>query len=430
MPDTKKKLSFFSIVLLGINAIIGSGIFLLPTAGMKIFGPASILVLVFDAFLAFMIGLCFAECSGLFDESGGAYIYAKHAFGNFIGYEVGIAAWAVRIIAEATMYVAFATALGGFFPALNTSLAKNIIVTIMAVGLMILNLSGIEAASVFSNIITVGKLLPIFLIIIIGLFFIHPGNFTPFFVPSLTHTSNFSDATLTMFYIFTGVEGLVVTAGEMSNVKKNLPRAIMVVLSVVTIIYILIMTVCIGVLGPKLTQTSVPLQAALTAMIGKVGSYIVVAGSVLSIGGICIASSFITPRSTEALADNGILPKAFSNKNRKNAPYISIIVNAILILALSYSGTFTYLAQISAISRFAQFIPTIIAVMVFRKTMKNQPRAFKLPLGYTIPIVALAISLWLIFNTKINLLIFGFGALVIALPFYFLTRGFRERKMK
>lgn len=429
MPDTKKKLSFFSIVLLGINAIIGSGIFLLPTAGMKIFGPASILVLVFDAFLAFMIGLCFAECSGLFDESGGAYIYAKHAFGNFIGYEVGIAAWAVRIIAEATMYVAFATALGGFFPALNTSLAKNIIVTIMAVGLMILNLSGIEAASVFSNIITVGKLLPIFLIIIIGLFFIHPGNFTPFFVPSLTHTSNFSDATLTMFYIFTGVEGLVVTAGEMSNVKKNLPRAIMVVLSVVTIIYILIMTVCIGVLGPKLTQTSVPLQAALTAMIGKVGSYIVVAGSVLSIGGICIASSFITPRSTEALADNGILPKGFSKKNRKNAPYISIIVNAILILALSYSGTFTYLAQISAISRFAQFIPTIIAVMVFRKTMKNQPRAFKLPLGYTIPIIALAISLWLIFNTKVNLLIFGFGALVVALPFYFLTRGFRERKM-
>ncbi|TPR50420.1 amino acid permease [Apilactobacillus micheneri] len=429
MPDTKKKLSFFSIVLLGINAIIGSGIFLLPTAGMKIFGPASILVLVFDAFLAFMIGLCFAECSGLFDESGGAYIYAKHAFGNFIGYEVGIAAWAVRIIAEATMYVAFATALGGFFPALNTSLAKNIIVTIMAVGLMILNLSGIEAASVFSNIITVGKLLPIFLIIIIGLFFIHPGNFTPFFVPSLTHASNFSDATLTMFYIFTGVEGLVVTAGEMSNVKKNLPRAIMVVLSVVTIIYILIMTVCIGVLGTKLTQTSVPLQAALTAMIGKVGSYIVVAGSVLSIGGICIASSFITPRSTEALADNGILPKAFSKKNRKNAPYISIIVNAILILALSYSGTFTYLAQISAISRFAQFIPTIIAVMVFRKTMKNQPRAFKLPLGYTIPIIALAISLWLIFNTKVNLLIFGFGALVIALPFYFLTRGFRERKM-
>ncbi|UQS84895.1 APC family permease [Apilactobacillus apisilvae] len=427
MPDTKKKLSFFSIVLLGINAIIGSGIFLLPSAGMKIFGPASILVLIFDAFLAFMIGLCFAECSGLFDESGGAYIYAKRAFGNFVGYEVGIAAWAVRIIAEATMYVAFATALGGFFPILNSSLAKNMIVTIMAVGLMILNLAGIEAASALSNIITVGKLLPIFLIIIIGLFFIHPGNFQPFFVPSLTHTFNFSNATLTMFYIFTGVEGLVVTAGEMSNAKKNLPRAIMVVLSVVTIVYILIMTVCIGVLGHKLTQTSVPLQAALTAMIGKVGSYIVVAGSVLSIGGICIASSFITPRSTEALADNGILPKAFSTKNRKNAPYISIIVNAVLILVLAYSGTFTYLAQISAISRFAQFIPTIIAVMVFRKTMKKQPRSFKLPLGYTIPIIALAISLWLIFNTQVNLLIFGFGALVIALPFYFLTRVYREK---
>ncbi|WP_369346913.1 amino acid permease [Apilactobacillus ozensis] len=73
-----------------------------------------------------MIGMCFAECSGLFDETGGAYIYAKKAFGNFVGYEVGIAAWAIRIIAEATMYVAFATALGGFFPALNNTLSKKI----------------------------------------------------------------------------------------------------------------------------------------------------------------------------------------------------------------------------------------------------------------------------------------------------------------
>ncbi|WP_428845179.1 APC family permease [Apilactobacillus xinyiensis] len=427
MSDNKRKLGFFSIVLLGINAIIGSGIFLLPSAGMKAFGPASILVLFFDAILAFMIGMCFAECSGLFDETGGAYIYAKKAFGNFVGYEVGIAAWAIRIIAEATMYVAFATALGGFFPALNNTMSKNIVVTVVAILLMALNLFGVRATSILSNVVTVGKLLPILLIIIVGLFFIHPANFHPFFIPELTNPGNFSSAALTLFYIFTGVEGLVVTAGEMSNVKKNLPKAIMVVLTTVTIIYALIMVVCIGVLGSNLSNTSVPLQAAFTAMIGKIGGQIIVIGSLLSIGGICMASAFITPRSTVALAKNGILPKFFAKTTAKNTPYVSIIINAVLILLLSYSGTFTYLAQISAISRFAQFIPTILAVMVFRKKMKDADRAFKLPFGPVIPIIALIVSFWLIFNTKLNLLIFGFGALVIAIPFYLLTSTYRNR---
>ncbi|WP_369346911.1 hypothetical protein [Apilactobacillus ozensis] len=95
---------------------------------------------------------------------------------------------------------------------------------------------------------------------------------------------------------------------------------------------------------------------------------------------------------------------------------------------MSYSGTFTYLAQISAISRFAQFIPTIIAVMVFRKKMKDADRAFKLPFGPVIPVIALIVSFWLIFNTKVNLLIFGFGALIIAIPFYLLTSTYRNSK--
>lgn len=116
----KQKMGFWSIVLLGINGIIGSGIFLLPNQAMKLMGTASIGVFIFDALLVTSITVCFAECASLFEVNGGPYIYAKAAFGEFVGYEVGFVTWAIRMIAEATMAVAFTTALGGIVPGWNT----------------------------------------------------------------------------------------------------------------------------------------------------------------------------------------------------------------------------------------------------------------------------------------------------------------------
>lgn len=415
------KLGFGSIVLFGINGIIGSGIFLLPSSGMKLFGPASILALFFDGFLIFCIGLCFAECAGLYKQNGGPYLYARGAFGNFIGYEVGFMTWVVRMIAEATLYVGFATALGGMFPALNNNLAKNILVTIIGLFLMGLNIAGVRVTAVLNNIVTVGKLIPIIMVAVLGLFFLHPANFTPFFIPGHSGSANFAQATLTLFYVFTGFEGLVVAAGEMKNAKRNLPRALIVSMATVVVIYLLVMVACIGVLGSGLTKSTVPLQDAMTKMVGAWGGALVGVGTLLSIGGIAVASSFITPRSGEALADHKMMPSFLANKNRYGAPYNAIIISTVIGLLLAYSGTFSKLAMISAISRFIQYIPTCLAVIVFRYTKKDVARPFKVPLGPVIPVIALLISGWLLFNTPSANLIWGFGALIIAIPFYFLT---------
>ena len=115
----KEQMGYWSMILLGINGIIGSGIFLLPNQAAKLIGSASIFVLLFDALLVISIALCFAQAATYFDRDGGPYLYAKDAFGDFVGFEVGFVTWAIRIIAEATMAVAFTTALVGTFPALN-----------------------------------------------------------------------------------------------------------------------------------------------------------------------------------------------------------------------------------------------------------------------------------------------------------------------
>ena len=416
-----KKLGFWSIVLLGINGIIGSGIFLLPNKAMAIIGPASLLVMLFDMLLVLAITFCFAEASGLFKENGGAYIYAKEAFGDFIGYEVGFLSWATRIIAFSTMSVGFATALGGLIPSLNTVMMKNIIISVIFIVLAVINLLGIKLYEVIQNLATIAKILPVILFIGMGIFYIEPVNFTPL-VPNGVYTpGSFGAAAVMLFFAFTGFESLAVAAAEMENPQKNLPKATLITIFTVSAIYILLLACAIGIMGYELADTTAPVQAAFTRIAGAFGTTIVAAGTLISIGALCIASSFITPHSGLALAEQHMLPAFMAKRNRFGAPYWCIIVSTIVAMLIGYTGGFAFLASISVVSRFSQYIPTCLSIMVFRKKMPDAPRVFKIPFGPVIPVIALLVSFWLLAQAKPQQLLIGFGAAIVALPFYFLV---------
>lgn len=415
-----QKLGFWSIVLLGINGIIGSGIFLLPNKAMAIIGPASLLVMLFDMLLVLAITFCFAEAGGLFKENGGAYIYAKEAFGDFVGYEVGFLSWATRIIAFATMAVGFATALGGIIPALSSDMMKNVIVSVIFLILAVINLLGIKLYEVIQNVATIAKLLPFVLFIGIGIFYIEPANFTPLFPHGVYTPGSFGTAAVMLFFAFTGFESLGVAAAEMENPQKNLPKATLITIFTVSAIYILLLACAIGIMGYELADTTAPVQAAFTRIAGAFGTTVVAAGTLISIGALCIAASFVTPHCGLALAEQHMLPAFMAERNRFGAPYWCIIISTVVAMLIGYSGGFAFLASISVVSRFSQYIPTCLSIMVFRKKMPDAPRAFKIPFGSVIPVIALIVSLWLLAQAKPQQLMIGFGAAVIALPFYFL----------
>ena len=102
-----------------------------------------------------------------------------------------------------------------------------------------------------------------------------------------------------------------------------------------------------------------------------------------------------------------------------NAPYWCIIASTVIALLIAYTGSFTFLASISVVSRFSQYIPTCLSIPVFRKKMPDAPRAFKIPFGPVIPVIAVLTSLWLLAQAKPQQLIMGLGAAVIAVPFYY-----------
>ncbi|MGG7164813.1 APC family permease [Clostridium ihumii] len=416
----KKKIGFWSIVLLGINSIIGSGIFLLPNQAMELIGPASLLVILFDMLLVVSIALCFAEVGGMFNKNGGPYVYAKEAFGDFVGFEVGFMKWAIGIIAWATMAVGFVTALSAIWPAAGEGMTKNIIIVAILGGLGVVNILGVNISKVLNNIITVGKLLPLIIFIAVGIFFIKGSNFTPVF-PNGTYVSgSFGATALLIFYAFTGFESIAVAAEDMDNPEKNIPKAIITVMIIVSVVYLLIQTVSIGILGQGLAITKTPVADASSIFLGSWGGILVSAGTLVSIGGINIASSFITPRTAVALAEDGLLPKCLAKYNKKGTPYISIIVTVALTIPVALSGSFTKLAAISVVSRFAQYVPTCLAVLVLRKKRPDLKSSFKIPLGPVVPILAICVSIWLLFQSSTEKILWGLGGLIIGIPIYLL----------
>ncbi|EGT5401167.1 amino acid permease [Clostridioides difficile] len=418
------KLGFWSIVLLGINAIIGSGIFGLPGDAYTDIGPASILVLVFCMLLAVSIALCFAEAGSWFDTDGGPYLYAKEVFGDFVGFEVGFMKWIVSMIAWATMANFFAVTLSSVWPQVAEPLIKNIIIGILVVGLGIINFMGMKQSKHLNNIMTIGKLLPIVLFIAVGLFFIKGSNFTPFVIiqKGQSASSAFVAVSITLFYAFTGFESLAVAAKDMENPKKNVPKALVMVMFVVSVIYMLILGISIGVLGNGLAGSATPVADAAIKMLGPIGGYIITIGTIVSVGGINIASSIFTPRSAAALVEQGLMPKSIRKTNKNGSPYIAIIVSVIGTLLIAWSGSFTTLSQISVVSRFIQYIPTCLAVLILRKKYAGKDVNFRIPGGAIIPIFAVIISILLLIKAGIDepmKIVWGLGGMIIVVPIYF-----------
>ena len=427
------KFSFGGATLYGINAVIGSGIFLLPRTIYQDLGPASLVAMVLDAVLVLMLAVCFAEVAGYFNKNGGAFQYSKTAFGDFIGFNVGVLGWFVTIIAWAAMAAGFAKLLIKTFPALE---GQNTLISIcLVIFLSVINSMGIKTSKIFTIVITIAKLIPIIAFTLIAVFFIkngiNQGNFTPFLQlnPDMTLSKAMASTSLTVFYAFIGFEALPVVAGEMRNAKKNVPKAIIGSISIVSLLYFMIIAGTIAMLGTGILQSNAPVQDAFVEMIGPAGKWIISIGALISIAGLNMGDSLMIPRYGASIADEGLLPKVIAKKNNKNAPIVAIIFSGLLTIAFLLSGSFEQLAELSVVFRFFQYIPTALAVIWLRKKdMENVP-AFRLPFGPVIPIISIVVSIWMVAAANPINLIAGVIGVIVASILYLLLNNNKSKQV-
>jgi amino acid transporter len=168
----------WDLLALAINALIGAGIFGLPSEVFRRIGVYSLFAFAACALVVTLIILCFAEVSSRFTETGGPYLYAREAFGPVVGFEVGWLIWVARVTAFAANSNLFVDYLGFLWPAAGTGVGRAVTLSVIVLGLTAVNLTGVRNTANVTNVFTVAKLLPLLLFISVGLFFLDPGRFT------------------------------------------------------------------------------------------------------------------------------------------------------------------------------------------------------------------------------------------------------------
>lgn len=413
----RRSLSLIDVVALGLNGVIGSGIFFLPGLAAGLIGPASILTMGFAAVLAFLIALCFAEVGARFHGTGGAYLYALEVHGDAVGFFIGWINCGITVVAWAALINVFADAVGHFWPALEGGATRAVFIVAVMLVLTLVNLRGAKLGAQVANVFTAAKLIPLVAFIAIGAVFVDGARFTPFAPGGY---GNFFDATLLIFYAFVGFEALVVPAGEMTNPQRMVPLSLLIVLALVTAVYLLVQVVATGTLAELAGHTN-PVAAASEAFLGPVGGTLIAAGIVISIAGVNAGSALVGPRRLYALAENGHLPAALASTNTRGVPAISVWLVFGLSAVVALSGSFKDLALISVVGRFAQYISTAVAALVLRvrdRRAPPEPGRFTLPLGPVIPAIAIILSVLVLSQSDPRRLLIGAVAVASGLPVY------------
>ncbi|NOT46383.1 MAG: amino acid permease, partial [Acidobacteria bacterium] len=321
MADEKlvRGIGRWDLTAIAINTIIGAGIFGLPSKVQALIGSYSLIAFVLCALIVGVIVLCYAEVSSRFSSTGGPYLYAKEAFGSAVGFEVGWLYWIVRVTTFAANCNLFVTYLGFFVSGSNEGTLRIVFITCILSAITAVNFIGIRESTLVTNIFTIGKIVPLLVFILVGIFFIQPTNFRFDAVPEY---GTFSSAILLLIYAFVGFEAAVIPAGETKDPERNVPFAILVGLGIVAVLYLLIQVVSIGTL-PGLAGSERPIADAATVFLGTFGAGFITLGALTSIFGNLNVGVLASTRMLFAMSEQRDLPTIFEKTHAKfKTPYV------------------------------------------------------------------------------------------------------------
>ncbi|HUP43878.1 MAG TPA: APC family permease [Thermoanaerobaculia bacterium] len=402
-----RTIGFWGLVAMCINAVVGSGVFLLPSETYRLLGPFSLWAPLIFAVPVFILVLCFAEAASHFTEPGGAFLYAKTAFGDFIGFETGWMNWLARVTSLASLSNGFVVALAFLVPEFGLGVPRAATIVAMIVILAGIHLAGVRYGAASIYIFTFGKLLPLIGFIIVALIAWRsnpiPASFT---IPGAG--TDWNAAALFMLFAYAGFENLGVPAGEYRNPRRDLPFALLTGILAIAAIYVFAQLGAMSAI-PDLSATKTPIADAAAALVGGTGAIIVTIGALLSMAGTNSGTMLEGSRMLYALSLNrrGMGKLAYVHPTFRT-PTIAILIHATVALILALAGSFAQLAMLSAVARLTTYLVTCAAVPRLR-TM--QESTFRLPGGPTIPILGVLISLAVFFSLSW----FNFAAAAIAI---------------
>lgn len=433
-PALKRALGRWDLTAIGVNQVIGSAIFLLPADVARLVGPWGPLAFMAVGLLSLSIALCFAEAGSRFEKTGGPYLPARAAFGRFVGFEVGWMMWFTRVTSQASVANGLALALAFYWPALAAGLPRMTLIAGLTIAITWINVRGIKQSSWVVNALTIGKLAPLAIFIMAGIWFIDPARFAE--MPAVSQ-QQLSSALILLIFAYGGYEVTGVLAGEAANPRRDVPFAFVATLITVAVVMSLTSLVATGVL-PDLGASRTPLADGAALFIGAAGALMISVGSAVSMTGNNMGQILNGSRTLFALAENGDLPKWFARVHPAyHTPSNAILFTAVVALALALTGSFVALAAVSAIARLVMYLAVCASTLVLRKHDREiaaqvgahfsdldgavAPAKFTVPLGPVIPVVASIVALGILAGASQAQLTAGAAALAAGAVLFFVA---------
>jgi len=427
----KKNIGFFVSTSLVIGTVIGSGIFMKP--GIVLSSTANSTMALLAWFIGGIItlasGLTIAEVSVKIPKTGGLYVYLEEVYGKIWGFICGwvqTLVYGPAIMGALSLY--FGSLVANFFGFPQSSKLMIGVITIILLGT--LNLLGTQFGGFIQTITTIGKLIPIILIAVFGIF---KGDVSVFNAASGSSQATLSmgAAVLATLFAYDGWMNVGFMAGEMKNPSKTLPRAIISGIVIVMIAYLSVNIAMFHVLPAKEIVKLGPNAAATAAssLFGAFGGKILAIGILISIFG-CLNGKLLTfPRVTFAMAERGFLPgaKILSSIHPKfKTPVASTILQILLAIIMMIFWNPDRLSDIAMVAVFLFYGLAFNAVFLLRRKEKGQSSLYKVPLYPLTPIIAIIGTIYIIGSTLINApvdALISVGIALIGLPIYWKLKG-------
>jgi basic amino acid/polyamine antiporter, APA family len=468
----KRTIGAFDVVMLGIGAIIGAGIF--ATIGTAAAGdlsrpgagPALMVSFVLTAVACGFAALCYAEFAAMVPISGSAYTYSYNSFGEIIAWIIGwdlIIEYAVGNVAVAISWANyFKTFVAGFgimipdwvstdyrtalkIPGLyqnaphifGVPIIFNLPAALIVTLITIILVMGIRKSANLNSFMVLLKLIVLGFFVFVGFYYVKPQNWTPF---APNGWAGIQAGAAIVFFAYIGFDAVSTVAEEVKNPKRDLPIGIIGSLIICTIIYIVVAAVFTGIipyhdLVKKLaTQQAEPLTLALQyANIEKWGNLfvgIVAFGSIIAHTAVLLVFQLGQPRIFFSMSRDGLLPKVFSKVHPKyRTPYVSTILTGVAVGVTSMFTSIDEMVDLTNIGTLFAFSLVCIGIIVLRKREPDRPRGFRTPFVPVVPILGVISCVYLMTGLpSVTWIRFGLW-LLIGLVFYFMY-GYKNSKLQ
>lgn len=465
----KKTLGAFDLIILGISAIIGAGIFVMigsaviGTAERVGAGPALVISIGLVAIACIFPALCYAEFASMIPVSGSAYIYTFATMGEFAAWMMGwvlMLEYAIGTIAVASSWTGYLIKLFEGFPFLpevmknppawlvndyQTAVATspdtviphflgipicfNLPAMFIICVIALILLKGIQESANFAKIMVYVKVAVIGLFILVGSFYVRPENWVPF---APTGLKGILMGAFAIFYAYIGFDAISTAAEETKDPQKNLPIGLIGSLLICSAIYALVTFVLTGMMPMGQIDLKAPIAHAMSFIGQDWYAGVISIGALAGLTSVLLVLQYGTTRILFAMSRDGLLPPVMKKLHPKfQTPWVITILSTVLILIGSLFINMQVAAELAIFGTFTSFVIVCIGILILRKTEPDRPRPFKVPCCPWFPIIGIVFCSGLMFvalrEVKTSAFLFPLW-LVIGVVIYFMYGYPKNRK--